>query len=265
MPRYKLTVEYDGSKYCGLQKQKNLTKSSPHNKKSIAEMVELAIFSFTAENIKIHYAGRTDAGVHAYAQILHFDLKKTLTPQKIKIAINHYLAGEDIVIIDTAIVDESFHSRFSAKQRSYQYRIINRQAPLILEKNRAWHISIELDLKKMIEASQLLIGIVDLSCFYPAKEIKSDKNNAKIVNLIRRINEIKIEETKIKGGRLIIIKIKAPSFFRPLVRNIVGTIILVGLKKISIADFQAIIANKKRDLAGPTAPPHGLYFDEVEY
>ncbi len=82
MPRYKLTVEYDGSKYCGLQKQKNLTKSSPHNKKSIAEMVELAIFSFTAENIKIHYAGRTDAGVHAYAQILHFDLKKLLLRKK---------------------------------------------------------------------------------------------------------------------------------------------------------------------------------------
>ena len=265
MPRYKLTAEYDGSRYCGLQKQKNLTKSSPHNKKSIAEIIELAIFSFTAENIKIHCAGRTDAGVHAYAQIMHFDLKKTFTPQKIKIAINHYLAGEDIAIIDTAIVDESFHSRFSAKQRSYQYRIINRQAPLILEKNRAWHISIELDLTKMIEASQLLIGIIDLSCFYPAKEIKSNKNNAKIVNLIRRINEIKIEETKIKGGRLIIIKIKAPSFFRHLVRNIIGTIILVGLKKISIADFQAIIANKKRDLAGPTAPPHGLYFDEVEY
>jgi hypothetical protein len=118
---------------------------------------------------------------------------------------------------------------------------------------------------KMIDASKLLVGIVDLSCFYPAKEIKSDKNNAKIVNLIRRINEIRIEETKIKGGRLIIIKIKAPSFFRHLVRNIVGTIVWVGLKKISITDFQAIIANKKRDLAGPTAPPHGLYFDEVEY
>ncbi len=265
MPRYKLTVEYEGSRYCGLQKQKNLTKSSPHNKKSIAEIIELAIFSFTAENIKIHCAGRTDAGVHAYAQIMHFDLKKTFTPQKIKIAINHYLAEEDIAIIDTAIVDESFHSRFSAKQRSYQYRIINRQAPLILEKNRAWHIPINLDLGKMIEASQLLTGVVDLSCFYPAKEIKSDKNNNKIVNLIRRINEIKIEETKIKGGRLLIIKIKAPSFFRHLVRNIVGTIVWVGLRKISIKDFQAIIANKKRDLAGPTAPPHGLYFDEVEY
>jgi len=265
MPRYKLTVEYDGSKYCGLQKQKNLTKSSPHNKKSIAEIIELAILSFSNEKTTIYCAGRTDAGVHAYAQILHFDLQKNFTAQKIKIAINHYLAGEDIAIIDVALVDDSFHSRFSAKERSYQYRIINRQAPLILEKNRAWHIPQNLNLDKMIDASKLLVGIVDLSCFYPAKEIKSNKNNSKTVNLIRKINQIEIEETKIKGGRLVIIRIKAPSFFRHLVRNIVGTIIWAGLNKISIADLQEIILSKNRDLSGPTAPAYGLYFDEVEY
>ena len=121
-----------------------------------------------------------------FVDFANLDLKKTFTPQKIKIAINHYLAGEDIVIIDTAIVDESFHSRFSAKQRSYQYRIINRQAPLILEKNRAWHIPQDLNLDKMIDASKLGKKIKDTN----TKKTKNTttNNNFNYIYLIQKFD-----------------------------------------------------------------------------
>lgn len=260
--RYKIIIEYDGTNYCGWQKQEG--------KFSIQQTIEDSIKLTTKEEVEVFGSGRTDAGVHALGQVAHFDIKKEMEPFKLMSAINFYLKSnyisrlesiytekinnmQDISIINCEIVDNDFHARFSAKKRHYKYRILNRKQPTALENNRVWQIFKKLDFEKMQESLQFLTGKQDWSSFRDSEcQAKSP---------IKTIDKVSLK----KEGDEIIFEIEAKSFLHHMVRNIVGTIVEIGLGKITIKDFQNIIASKDRTKAGPTAPSQGLYFVEVLY
>jgi tRNA pseudouridine38-40 synthase len=248
--RYKLTVEYDGTSYCGFQKQSDAAK------KSIAEVLESCIFKFSQQAVKIIASGRTDAGVHALGQVIHFDLKKKIDPYKIITGLNHYLRTENIAILNCKLVDENFHARFNALMRYYRYRIINRKTPLVLEKNRAWHVAPKLNIAKMQKASKFLIGRHDFSSFRDA-ECQSS-------SAIRTINKIAVTTAKTAKND-IFIDIGAKSFLHHMVRNIVGTLVFVGLEKTPLLAVKEILLAKNRTKSGPNAPACGLYFLKTNY
>ena len=245
--RYKILVEYNGSNYCGFQKQFDVSQ------KSIEGVLEVAIFKLSQEEVKIIASGRTDAGVHALGQVVCFDLNKKFDPYKIVMGLNNYLREEDVVILDCFEAAEGFHPRFDAKMRHYHYRIINRSAPLTLQKNQAWHVSKELDIAAMTQASKFLIGLHDFSSF---RDTECQSKTA-----IRSISEIEIT----KSGDEILIAISAKSFLHHMVRNIVGTLAMVGRGKILSEEMKVILEAKDRTKSGPNAPACGLYFLGVEY
>ena len=244
---YKLTIEYDGSNYCGFQKQFDASQ------KSIEEALEVAIYKLTQERPKIFGSGRTDAGVHALGQVIHFDLTKKFTPYKMQMGLNNYLREEKISVLSCEEVDENFHARFDAKMRHYRYCIINRAAPLTLEKNRAWHVRKKLDVEEMKKAAEFLIGKHDFSSFRDAE--------CQAKSAIRTVEKIEIK----KNNEEILIEISAKSFLHHMVRNIVGTLVLVGSKKISATEMNKILGARDRTKAGPNAPAYGLYFWKVDY
>lgn len=245
--RYKLIVEYDGTRYCGFQKQNDQPD------KSIEELLEKAVFALTKERVVIAVCGRTDAGVHALGQVVHFDLKKEFETFKIVSGMNYYLIGNDIAVLSCEIVDENFHSRLSAKMRHYRYIIINRQGQLTLEKNRAWHVAKKLDLEAMSLAAKDLIGVHDFSSF-------RDRHCGSL-SPIRSIKNIEIK----KFAEEIHIEVSAKAFLHHMVRNIVGTLVFVGLGKEKAENMKKILAAKKRTASGPNAPACGLYFVKVDY
>lgn len=245
--RYKITFEYDGTNYCGYQKQPDMPN------KSVEEILENAVFALSQERVKINASGRTDASVHALGQVAHFNLNKKFTPHRIVMALNNYLRPETVAVLDCEIVDENFHSRFSAKMRHYRYIIFNRRAPLTLQKNQAWHVVRSLDVEAMIAASKFLIGEHDFSSFRDA--------DCQAKSAVKNIKEITIK----KNGDEIIIEISAKSFLHHMVRNIVGTLLWVGSKKIEAEEMKVILENKNRAKSGPNAPACGLYFLRVDY
>ncbi len=245
--RYKLTIEYDGTDYCGFQKQTAIEENS------VEEILEEAVFKMTQTKIKIFVSGRTDAGVHALAQVLHFDLNKKFQPFQIADALNNHLLGEKISVLKCEIVDENFHARFGAKMRHYLYKITNRRAPLALDKTRSWHVVKNLDIELMKEAAKFLIGEHDFSSF------RDSKCQSQVP--IRGIEKIEIT----KQGDEILIQISAKSFMHHMVRNIVGTLFWVGSQKISPNEMQKILSSKDRTKSGPNAPAHGLYFLGADY
>ncbi len=247
MIRYKITFEYDGTKYCGLQKQQDFPNLS------IEEIVENAVYNLSKERPKINASGRTDAGVHAIAQTAHFDLHKNFEPHKIVKGLNNYLRGEDVAILHCEIVDENFHSRFTARMRHYRYLIVNRSAPLILQKNRAWHIAQKLDLEGMELAAKFLIGEHDFSAFRDSE--------CQATSPIKTVEKIVLA----KNGDELLIEVSAKSFLHHMVRNIVGTLVWVGIGKIKPQEMQNILASRDRKKSGPNAPAHGLYFLRVDY
>ena len=241
-----LTVEYDGTNYCGWQKQ--------DNKPTIAGALEKAIEKFSKEQVTVFAAGRTDSGVHALAQVVHLDLQnKSFSSFRVMQAINFYLRKEQIVVTFCEEKDENFHARFSALKRYYQYIILNRNAATVIDKNRLWHIRTKLDLSLMQEAAQLLIGTHDFSSFRAAL--------CQSISPVKTIDSIDIN----LEGEKILINISAKSFLHHMVRNIVGSLKLVGEKKMTIVDFKAGFVAKNRALMGPTAPAKGLYFIKVDY
>ncbi len=245
--RYKVTVEYDGTNYCGWQKQFGLEE------KSIEEILEDAVFKLSQQRVKITASGRTDAGVHALGQVVHFDLDKNFTPFTMISGLNNYLREEAVVALDCELVDENFHARFNAKMRHYLYIIINRRAPLTLQKNRAHHTSRKLDIKAMQAAAEFLIGQHDFTSFRDAECQASSP--------IRTVDKIEIT----KNFDEIFIKISAKSFLHHMVRNIVGTLIWVGLEKISSQDMKIILEARDRSKSGPNASASGLYFLKTDY
>lgn len=244
--RYKVTIEYNGSNFCGWQKQKQCTNS-------IQETIEAAIFNFTGEQVVLCSGGRTDSGVHALGQVAHFDIQTEFEPYRVRNAINYHLKSTNISIVDVKIINDEFHARFSAKKRYYEYRIINRHAPSVLEDGYAWQIFKPLDVDIMCKAAQYLIGKHDLSSF------RSKKCQSK--NPVKTIDNIDI----IQNGDHIYIKISALSFLHNQVRIIVGTLVEFGKKKTDPKKMLSILKNCRRETAGVTAPPFGLYLVKIDY
>lgn len=245
--RFKLEIEYCGTGYCGFQRQSDIEQ------KSVEEVLQKALFALCQEQVEIAVCGRTDAGVHALLQVIHFDLKKEFTPYQIIMGMNFHLREEEVKVLNAKIVDENFHARFDTKMRHYRYVIINRQAPLALQKNRAWHMGKKLDFAAMKEAATYFLGEHDFSSFRDAE--------CQAKNAIRTIEKLDLQ----KNGEEIIVEVSAKSFLHHMVRNIVGTLVYVGLGKIAVSEISKIIAAKDRTKSGPNAPACGLYFVGVDY
>ena len=245
MTRWKLSIEYDGGAFCGWQKQDNAP--------SVQQTLEQAIHAFSSENVTLHVAGRTDTGVHARAQVAHFDLDKETNGKTIRDAVNHYLRPHKITLLNVEQVDESFHARFSATGRSYKYRIINRRSPLAMYADYAWHVIKELDTDAMQKAADLLIGHHDFSTFR-ASDCQSNSP-------LKTLDRLHVS----RQGDEIIFFVAARSFLYHQVRNMVGTLALVGNSNWSLDDFKNAFAACDRTKGGPTAPAQGLCLWDVSY
>lgn len=245
MQRYKIKIEYDGTPFVGWQKQ----AISP----SIQEVIETAIQKMIGSEIVLFGAGRTDAGVHATGQVAHFDIRKNFPMDEILGALNHYVKPFPISILSVEEVDNEFHARFSAKSRTYIYKIFNRKAPLALENGRAWHVKEDLDVKSMQEAANYLIGKHDFSSFRSAQ--------CQSKNPIKTIDAIELT----KKGEGIQMRIQAPSFLHNQVRIIIGNLRKVGNGSFRPLQIKEILEAKDRTKAAETAPPDGLYLVEVKY
>lgn len=243
--RYKLTIEYDGGAYVGWQRQDN----GP----SIQAALEVAIHAFSGETVQVWGAGRTDAGVHALGQVAHIDLAKATTARVVREAVNHHLKPQRIAVLTVEEAAPNFHARLAAKSRLYRYRIVNRRAPLAIDQGRAWHVQVALDSDAMHDAAQVLVGRHDFSTFRAS--LCQAKSPVKTLDQLdaRRLGE-EIEVTA-----------RARSFLHHQVRNMVGTLALVGRGKWSKADVAKALAAADRTKGGPTAPPDGLYLVEVRY
>ena len=245
MKNFKITVEYDGASYHGWQRQKN--------DRTIQEEIEKALFTMTGKKIALTASGRTDAGVHALGQVANFNCDTDLSSQAFQNGLNS-LTRDDIVIISCNIVDENFHSRFDAKSKTYNYRILNRDLPVAINRQYAWFIKKKLDLDAMQLSVRHIIGAHDFKAFEGTGSPRS--------HTTRRVFKAEIAE---QGNGLIVIEIKADGFLRFMVRNIVGTLVDVGLGKITSDDFKEILLSKDRSIAGATAPPQGLFLMKVKY
>ncbi|WP_105381292.1 tRNA pseudouridine(38-40) synthase TruA [Neorhizobium alkalisoli] len=247
MPRYRMTVEYDGTPYVGWQMQEN-----GH---SVQAALQGGILSLTGEAVSIRGAGRTDSGVHAVGQVVHADLSRDWKPYKLRNALNAHLmmAGEKVSILDVQAVDDSFDARFSALRRHYLYRIFNRPSPLALEAKRAWWVTRELDHEIMHAAAQTLVGHHDFTTFRSA--------HCQATSPMRTLDRLDVTRT----GDLIEIRASAQSFLHNQIRSFAGTLKLAGEGKMTPADVRAALDARDRAACGPVAPPEGLYFLKVDY
>ena len=244
MPKFKITIEYEGSDFVGWQKQENGL--------SIQETIEDAVYKLTGETVTLFGAGRTDAGVHAKGQVAHFDLIKYFESDEIRDGLNQHLRPLPIAIIDATEAGSDFHARFSAKKRSYEYLIINRRSPLTINKNRAWCVFKKLDLDTIYQESKSFIGNHNFQAF---RSVDCQATSPK-----KTIDEVFIKEKHEK----ISISISAKSFLHSQVRIMVGTLIEIGKGKIT-KSVKDIILSQDRAQAGVTAPACGLYLLKVDY
>lgn len=254
--RYRLTLEYDGTDYAGWQRQEEGGPST------IQEAVEKAIEGFSGQKVQIQGAGRTDAGVHAWGQIAHVDLapfSKPMDGYEISKAINAYLRPAPISVVHTQIVDHDFHARFTAKNKLYIYRILCRPSFPALERDKLWHFKRALDAKAMHKAAQHLIGHHDFSTFRGAQ--------CQAKNPVRTLDRLDVSthEYDRHGGLEIRIEAEAQSFLHHMVRNLVGTLTLVGEGKWQPEDVKTALEAKDRTKAGQTAPAAGLYLKHIDY
>ncbi len=245
MPRYRLTLEYDGTPFVGWQRQDN----GP----SVQAAIEAATARFTGETVTATAAGRTDAGVHARGQVIHIDLAKEWDPFRVAEAMNHHLKPDPIAVLEATRVTDDFHARFSATERRYRYRIVNRRAPLAVERDRAWQVSQPLDAEAMDAAAQRLVGKHDFSTFRASL--------CQAASPVKTLSRLAVA----RDGDTLTIDAAAPSFLHHQVRNIAGTLLLVGLGKWTPDDVTAALAACDRARGGETAPAHGLYLMEVRY
>jgi tRNA pseudouridine38-40 synthase len=245
MPRYRVTLEYDGGPFVGWQRQEN----GP----TVQSAVEEAVFALSGERATVNGAGRTDAGVHALGQSAHFDLEKSLAPEKMRDALNYHLRPAPVAVVEAAVAAPDFHARFSATARHYLYRIVSRRAPLVFERGRAWHLMRELDAEAMHVAAQALVGHHDFTTFRAAEcQANSPEKTLDRLDVRRAGDEIRIEA-------------RARSFLHHQVRSMVGSLKLVGEGKWTPRDLAAALATRDRSACGPVAPPDGLYLMRVDY
>lgn len=245
MPRYKLTLEYDGGPFVGWQRQEN-----GH---SVQAAMENAVAALTGAPSLVYGAGRTDAGVHALAMVAHVDIEKDYGANVIQNALNQHLRPAPIAVLDVQAVSEEFHARFSCMRRAYEYRIINRRAPLTLERGRAWRISAPLDAEAMHNAAQALVGLHDFSTF------RSMQCQAK--DPVKTLDEITVS----RAGEDVILRCAARSFLHHQVRSITGSLVEVGRGKWRAREVKNALEAKSRAACGPVAPPDGLYFRRADY
>jgi tRNA pseudouridine38-40 synthase len=243
--RFKLTIEYDGGDFVGWQRQKN----GP----SVQQALEDAVLAFCGETVNAVAAGRTDAGVHALGQCVHFDLAHAASPERVREAVNFHLKPAPVAVLSAEIVDGDFHARFSALRRRYLYRIVNRRPPLALARGRAWLVRPPLDVAAMQEAARLLVGRHDFTSFRSV--------HCQAPSPVRTLDDLAVE----RDGETIAIAAAARSFLHHQVRNMVGTLKLVGEGMWRDADVLAALAARDRAAAGPTAPAEGLYLVGVDY
>lgn len=245
MPRYKLTLEYDGTEFVGWQWQANGL--------SIQQALEDALESFSGEFIRVHGAGRTDSGVHALGQVCHIDINKEFTNNRLKEAINSKLSHHKIAVLAAEKVAPNFHSRRSAIKRTYEYHIINRRAPLTIDVKRAWRISRALNVPAMQGGASRLLGQHDFSSFRASScQARSPVRTIESFTVIRR-------------GEKIYFTVKSRSFLHHQMRAMVGTLVLIGDGSREETHITDILNARDRQYAGPNAPPWGLYLTTVNY
>ena len=244
MQRYKLTLEYDGTPFVGWQFQKN--------GQSVQEILQKAIFNFSKERVTVTGAGRTDSGVHALAQVAHFDLKKKIKKNLLP-AINQNIGNKPVTVLKISKVNKKFHARYDAKKRTYLYSIINRQSPLTLQKNKAWHIRKKLDAKVMKKGAKLLLGTHDFSTYRAA--------SCGAKSPVKTMEKVLIKKHKDK----ITLQFTSRSFLQQQVRSMVGCIKYLGEGKWNLNDFKNSFKSMSRLKCAPPAPACGLYLKKVEY
>lgn len=245
MPRFKLTIEYDGGPFVGWQRQDN----GP----SIQASLEDAVRGYCQVNAIVYGAGRTDAGVHALGQVAHIDIPRDDSPHVVVKALNAHLRPKPIAVLSAEKVGDDFHARFSAIERAYEYRILNRRAYPALDAGRVWWVGHPLDAAAMHAAAQLLLGTHDFTSFRAAE--------CQAESPVKTLDQLDVSQ----HADAIVVTARARSFLHHQVRNLVGTLKLVGEGKWTARDVVVALEAKSRAAAGPTAPPDGLYLTRVKY
>ena len=245
MPRYKLTIEYDGAPFVGWQVQDN----GP----SVQGVLAAAVAAFCGEHVQVHGAGRTDAGVHALGQVAHLDLAKAWDADTVRDAVNAHLRPHPVAVLASELVTEDFDARRSATKRHYLYRIVNRRADLALDVARAWRTPRPLDIAAMQEGARRLLGRHDFTTFRAAEcQAKSP---------IKTLDRLDVE----RDGEEVRIHAAARSFLHRQVRSMVGSLVEVGDGRWSADDLARALAARDRAACGEVAPPQGLYLVRVDY
>ena len=245
MPRFKLTIEYDGTRFHGWQHQQDGT--------SVQESVERAITAFSGETRRIVAAGRTDSGVHATHQVAHVDFEKEWSAFTVREAMNAHLKNSGVAVLDARRVSDEFDARMSAVKRHYCYRLINRRAPVVIDAKRAWHIKWKMDTALMQKGADRLIGKHDFTTFRAAEcQAKSPLKTLDRLDVVANGEEIRVYAS-------------ARSFLHHQVRSMVGSLILVATGKWTPDDLEAALNACDRQRCGPMAPPDGLYLIGVDY
>ncbi len=245
MPRYAFAIEYDGRPFMGWQRQAH----GP----SVQQHVEEALGRIVGTVPVVHCAGRTDAGVHALAMRAHADLDTTITPFRLMEAMNAHLRPEPIAVIGCETVPEDWHARFSCTGRAYEYRILNRRAPLTFEQGLVWRVPRPLDVAAMQEAAQMLVGRHDFTTFRSAQ--------CQANSPVRTLTRLDVA----REGERIVIHAQARSFLHHQVRSMTGCLALVGAGTWAPADMEAALDARDRQALGHNAPPDGLYFIRADY
>lgn len=245
MPRYRITLEYDGTPFVGWQYQDN----GP----SVQGRLAQALTDFCGESVMPNGAGRTDAGVHALGQVAHFNLEKDWAPDTVRDALNAHLRPDPVAVVECVIAEDDFDARFSALRRTYLYRIVDRRAHLALDAKRAWQVPVPLDADAMHAAAQRLTGRHDFTTFRSAQcQAKSPVKTLDRLDVSRIGTEVRITA-------------QARSFLHNQVRSLAGTLKLVGEGKWSGARVAKALEARDRSACAPVAPPHGLYLVAVDY
>jgi tRNA pseudouridine38-40 synthase len=245
MPRYRLTIEYDSRPYNGFQAQ----ASQP----SVQGALEAAIKAFCGQDLRIAAAGRTDTGVHATAQVVHVDLERDWPARTVMNALNAHLVREAVSVLDAVAVTGDWHARFSARERRYLYRILNRPAPPALDAGKVWHVKKPIDAEAMHQAAQVLVGLHDFTTFRDmACQAKSPLKTLDVARVQRVGDEVHLV-------------FEARSFLHRQVRSMTGTLAEVGVGRWTIDDVRAALEARDRTACGPVAPADGLYLTGVGY
>jgi tRNA pseudouridine38-40 synthase len=243
--RFALTLEYDGGPFMGLQRQEH----GP----SVQQAVEEAVHRVTGETVAMHSAGRTDSGVHALGMVSHVEIAKDIAPFRLMEALNAHLRPDPIAVLACEVKPDDWHARFSCIGRAYEYRIVNRRAPLTLERGRAWHIARELDTEAMHRAAQALVGRHDFTTF---RSVHCQANDP-----VKTLDRLSVR----REGEHVIVEAAARSFLHHQVRSMVGTLALVGLGQWREEQVAEALAAKDRAALGLNAPSEGLYFVRAIY